>query len=821
MVSYFVNIIFRRSYKYLLLTFSSLLVGAFLFGAILSLATSLSSFFTSQGKVLIGGDIVINGPYVIDTNSPYFINLKSMGHTLISESDLQVVFRNTSGSSTLAASVRAIDDGFPLYGQINLENNVPLILSGNKLYAEQLFLERLGIVVGDNVYIGDTSFTVTGVITSLPDAVSLGVSFSPRVLIAKDNLLTSGIDFGQSRVSYKLLIKENESQPFTNETIASIKAYAKENKLRFDDARDGPNNLVRGLSSVEDFGGIVLAIALFLVAVNIGANLTYILARFKKTIALLKTYGATTNQIWAIYSIILGSIGVTAGFIGSFLGIQIANSLLPALSTYVEGIIPESSSFTISFLGALTGGVLIIISAIPFFNSLKSISPKELLASTSTPNSTSGMLVFLTYLPIPLVLAVLLFTISKNILLTAYSVLGLITLFVFYMAISYGIISLLYKNRTRYSFIFSSIISFLKWRGLETIITSASIMTALSGVFIVSAIEHNIIYNVQGTISKSAPSMYLVDITTSQLSKVKELAGSTFTEYPIIRGRLLHVNERDMTTSTDRGVTREFNMTYRNNLIDGETIVSGVWHGTSATTKSVSIENSFAEQIGGVNLGDTITVFIQGLEVRATVTSIHEADKSRGTPYFYLVFSPDVLSTFPSSYFGTVEGSKEEVSAIRNSIGSIFPNIIPIETGTILEIVNSLLGTIILVVQVIGIPSIILGLMLVLVMTGQSLYERKGDVLILRVFGLKKKMITFLFVAEAGILILVATGISYVLAHLIAYILNIYLFSFNLFSFASIPLYISFSILIITVIFSYYVASTIVKVPLKELLAEK
>ena len=76
--------------------------------------------------------------------------------------------------------------------------------------------------------------------------------------------------------------------------------FAKDNKLRFDDARDGPNNLVRGLSSVQDFAGIVLAIALFLVAVNIGANLTYILARFKNTIALLKTFGATTLQIQEI-----------------------------------------------------------------------------------------------------------------------------------------------------------------------------------------------------------------------------------------------------------------------------------------------------------------------------------------------------------------------------------------------------------------------------------------------------------------------------------------------------------------------------------------
>lgn len=821
MISYFVNIIFKRSYKYLLLTFSSLLIGAFLFGAILSLATSLSTFFTTQGKVLIGGDIVINGPYVIDTKNDYFTNLKNEGHIIISESDVQAVFRNKSGSSTLAASIRAVEDSFPLYGRINLEKNTPLILGGNKLYAEKLFLERLGVTVGDSVYIGNTSFSVAGIITSLPDAVSLGISFSPRVLIAKDNLLTSGIDFSQSRVSYKVLIKESETQPLTNETIASIKAYAKEHKLRFDDARDGPNNLVRGLSSVEDFGGIILAIALFLVAVNIGANLTYILSRFKKTIALLKTYGATTTQIWAIYSIILGSIGLLAGFLGSFIGIQIANRLLPLLSTYVEGSIPPTSSLLISLLGALSGSVLIIVSAVPFFNSLKNITPKELLASTSSSTSRTSAFGFFSYLPLPIVLGMLLFLISKNILLTAYSVLGLVSIFVFFMFISYSVISILYTYRIKFSFIFSSIISFLRWRGLETVITSASIMTALSGVFIVSAIEQNIIHNIQGTISKSAPSMYLVDITTSQLPKVQELAGKTFTEYPIIRGRLLQVNERDLTTSTDRGVTREFNMTYRNNLIDGETVTTGIWHGVSGATTSVSIEKSFAEQIGGVMLGDTITVFIQGLEVRATVTSIHEADKSRGTPYFYMVFSPDVLQTFPASYFGTVEGTPEEIRSIRNNIGGLFPNIIPIETGSVLKIVNSLLDTVILVVQVIGIPSIILGLMLVLVMTGQSLYERKGDVLVLRVFGLKKKMITFLFVTEAGVLICIATGISYIIAHVIAYMLNIYLFSFKLFSFAVTPILIGFGILVITTVFSYYVANRIVKTPLKELLAEK
>lgn len=821
MIYYFVKIIFIRSYKYLLLTFFSLLVGAFLFGAILSLSKSLSSFFTTQGKTLLGGDIVLKSSNKIDTANELFAGLIKKDYILTAEYDVQAVFRNTTGSSTISTNIRFVGKDFPLYGKISVEDNVPFLVGHNIIYAERPFLKKLGISLGDNVFIGTSSYKVAGVLLKEPDKVSLGVSFSPTVIISQDDILTSGINLSQSRVSYKISIKENEILPLTKETIDSIKTFAKDNKLRFDDARDGPNNLVEGLSSVQDFAGIILAIALFLVAVNIGANLTYILARFKKTIALLKTFGATTLQIQCIYSIILGTLGITAGALGTFLGAFGTTMFLPTLSLYIEGIIPSTAIIPIVILGGCSGFILIIISSIPFFNSLKYINPKQLLSNISTTTNKKIITNILTYSPIPLFLGILLYGISKDIQLTLYSVLGLILLFSFFMLISYGVVTYLYNNRRYFSFMFSSIISFLKWRGIETIITSASIMTALAGVFIVSAVEQNIMYNLHGTISKSTPALYLVDITTSQLPKVKEIAGSTFKEYPIIRGRLLTINDRDITMSKDREVTRELNMTYRDTLIDGEIVSSGVWHGADSSKQSVSFEKSFAKEAGGVEVGDMVSVFVQGIIITAKVTSIHEADKARGTPYFYMVFSPDVLATFPASYFGTVDVNKETVEEIETKIGNLYPNIIPLGTSTILETINTLLTSIILVVKIIGIPSILLGLMLVLVMTGQSLYERKGDVLVLRVYGLTRMTITFLFVAETAVLILIATFISYLVAHGVAFILNTYLFSFKLFTFAITPLYITIGILVVTSTFSYYIAYSLTKTPLKKLLSEK
>jgi putative ABC transport system permease protein len=821
MILYFVQTIFLRSYRYLLLAFLSLAVGAFLFGSVVSLSTSLSSYFIQEGKTLIGADAVIEGARPIDVTQGVFAGLRERGHVIATQYGVQAVFRSASGSSSVAASVRAVDQTFPLYGTVTVDGGTPFAVGNRRMYAERAFLNKLGIGVGDSVLLGDGRFVIAGVLLREPDAVSAGVSLSPRVILASDDLLSSGIDVSQSRTSYKAFVRQGDDALLSEADFEALEAYAREEKLRFDDSRDGPNNLVRGLSSAGDFSGIVLAIALFLVAVNIGANLTYILARFRKTMALLKTFGATTAQIRLIYLIILGLLGGVAGLIGSFLGAWAVTASLPALSSYFSGTVSPAPLVPIALFGGLSGLFMSVVAAIPFLNSLSSITPKQLLASVSFGVTKGRARSVLPYLPLPIFLASVLYAISRDLSLTAYAIAGIVMLFSIFALVSHGMISLLYSLRGRFSFMFSSIISFLKLRGIETVVTSASIMTALSGVFIVTAIEENIVHNIEASVSQSAPALFIVDITASQLAKVREIAGPTFREYPIVRGRLLAVNDRDLTTSSNGGITREFNMTYRNDLIEGESVVSGIWHGSSGVPGSISFDRSFAEEVGGVELGDTVTVFVQGLTVRATVTSIHEADRSQGTPFFFMVFSPDVLGAFPTTYFGTVRETPEAERSIEDRLGALFPNIIPIQTGRILETVSALLGTVIRFVNVIGIPSVVLGLMLVLVMTGQSLYERRGDVLVLRAFGMGRREIVALFIAEAGTLILIATGISFAVAHLIAYALNEFLFSFDLFSFAIMPIYISAGILVVTGVFSYGMARSIVRAPLKRLLSEK
>jgi putative ABC transport system permease protein len=487
----------------------------------------------------------------------------------------------------------------------------------------------------------------------------------------------------------------------------------------------------------------------------------------------------------------------------------------------VQITITPGNNLTTVLLGGIVGLVIVVIGSLPFLYSVKKVTPKQLLQSGNHGVSRATLLTkILVYIPIPLVLIGILYVLTQDFEVSVYSVLTVISLF--FLAV--GIVALCvfvgFKARYRLGLIGRSGVSSIKWRGIEAIIGIASIITACTGIFVVSAVEDNTIANLQQNISQNAPSVYIIDITTSQLDEVKAISGSTFTAYPIVRGRLQTVGPVDVRNSNRVDLTREFNTTFQTEQNNIEEITGGVWHGTS-TTKAVSVDREFALEVGDVRLGDKVQVLIQGILVEATITSFHTANRSNGTPFFFLIFSPDVLQNFPASYFATVEGSDSDITILEQKLGQRFPNIIPIRTQNILNSVEEIIGTLVYVLKLIGIPSILLGMILILVMTGQSMYERRSDALILRAFGLTRKQVVYLFMFEILLVILLATSIAYVSAHIIAYSLNMFIFSFNIFIFSIMPVYISLVLIAIVSIYGFILSKYITSRPLKELLAEK
>ncbi|MDF5678274.1 ABC transporter permease, partial [Vibrio parahaemolyticus] len=71
-------------------------------------------------------------------------------------------------------SVRAVDDNYPLMGELVLENNPAGRVKENQLWLDERIMTQLNVNSGDSVTIGDAEFTVSGAVLMEP-----GLSFNP------------------------------------------------------------------------------------------------------------------------------------------------------------------------------------------------------------------------------------------------------------------------------------------------------------------------------------------------------------------------------------------------------------------------------------------------------------------------------------------------------------------------------------------------------------------------------------------------------------------------------------------------------------------
>jgi len=72
---------------------------------------------------------------------------------------VSAVIRNPRNDTSTPASLRAVETIFPLYGSVTVSPGI-FALEEDGIYAEQVFLDRLGVQVGDSVVLGNTTLRI-------------------------------------------------------------------------------------------------------------------------------------------------------------------------------------------------------------------------------------------------------------------------------------------------------------------------------------------------------------------------------------------------------------------------------------------------------------------------------------------------------------------------------------------------------------------------------------------------------------------------------------------------------------------------------------
>ena len=178
-----------------------LALGVAAIAAVGSLRAGVDRGLATEGRVLLGGDLSIDGGAqpLPDALRPWLVAHGGQVSAIVLMRSLLVA---PSGDRELI-ELKAVDSAYPLVGTVVLDPQAPLpaALAGG-LVADPLVLDRLRLNPGDTVRLGEASFVLRAALKTEPDHATGIALLGPRVMIGLADLPRTGLIQPGSLLTY-------------------------------------------------------------------------------------------------------------------------------------------------------------------------------------------------------------------------------------------------------------------------------------------------------------------------------------------------------------------------------------------------------------------------------------------------------------------------------------------------------------------------------------------------------------------------------------------------------------------------------------------
>ncbi len=761
----------RREWPKYSLACLSLLVTSVTFTVVLVGVDGARDYLESRSREFVGGDLTLESGTPVNV-APITAELASYVVAEDREIELALAVRSSAGVSGVAA--RAITAAFPLYGQVGIESGQYQFPADDEVYAERVVLDRLQLSVGEELRIGLVPYRIKGIIAREPDALVQGFRIAPRLILSEAGLRRANITLSESRSEYEY--RYRFSIPVPEATLASVVERAEQSGIETRVAGDGKSGFLRRLANVERFFLITVLIGAVLSSVNVYANALSLVTRLRRSFAIFLVLGATKRSLVALVLGIIGAITLMAALLGAVIGLGLVGWLYAWVrrETGIELTFTVSSAaISLVVVGTLTTS---LAAAFPAIRDLLSLKPTLLLAGSDVDRTKqSGLLIigmsFASFLPLFALASFLIGRVDQ----AGLAVGGTLAVFVCLSYLVGAGIHALYRGRRRYPFFFRTIIAEKYSDGVFGTVAATSLAIALTSIFALSLLERSLERFFDTGIGTTIPSAYVIDVQADQLPIIERIVPNAVL-FPNIRARIQRIDERqiqerlrDEASGEDRELGREFNLTFRTELLASETVAAGRWQGVQ--TGEVSVEQDFAER-AGIRLGSTIEFFIQGVTMTVRVTSFRTTDTTSGLPFFYFVLHPDDVRRYPASYFGYANVEGETLRRMERSLAVEAPNVSVLDTTALGATVREVTGIVLTLLSVITLPPLLLATLLIITLIASTFLGRRRDALRLRVLGATRGLTVRLYLAETVLTVFVVSLVAVLLAQGVVFALT-------------------------------------------------
>ena len=678
------------------------------------------------------------------------------------------VVRKSAGEGSLLSDIKVVEPGYPFYGTVVLASGRPFheVLRPGSIIVEQALLDRLGIRVGDALHIGNATLTIKDVLKQEPDRPVNFFALGPRIFVSSQDLASLGLIGKGSRVEYVTLVKV--LQPANLEPVATgLRGAAADSRVRIDTYKSADSRVKRFFDNLLFFLSLSGIFTLLLAGIGIQSTLFALLNEQERTIAVMKALGARSRFIighFLALTLVLGFIGTLAGLFASL----VLQGFLPKL---FRGLIPAQVTLNVSGWAVAEGmviGLLVVLlfTALPLYR-LKEIKPRAIFGKEEKAAfwnrstwviAAAGTLFFLAMVLIRI----------RDLKTGLYFILGLALLVLVTFLLADATLRLLRHRNPKNLALRQALKGLFRPRNASRSII-VTLSAAFAVIFAITLVEKNLDASFIESFPPGAPNVFFIDIQLEQKEEFAQILGIKAGYYPVVRGTVSAINGKLIDTEKERearrdNLAREFNLTYRDRLLEDERIISGktlfrkVWPGPQVSVLDTVLK------MHKMAVGDTISFRIQGIPVQARIASIRTRTSGGLTPYFYFVFPPSLLSDAPQTLFCAARIEKERISEIQNRIVAVFPNVSVIDLTETVTVFGRIMARLSSIVRFFTSFSIIAGILIVVSSVFATRYARIQEAVYFIILGGRRRFVLAVFAAENLILGLVsgliALGIS-------------------------------------------------------------
>ncbi len=692
----------------------------------------------------------------------------------------------------LLVALKAVDPArYPFYGEYRLRPALTLrqLLTPETVLVGEDLLIRLHANVGDQLKVGNAAFRIAGAIQREPDRMNSSMGIGPRVLITRQGLEASGLLQPGSRAGERFLMRIDPAATTVKQLRARVEKILPEAQVT--DFREANPALTQGLDRATSMLSLICLVAMVLGAIGVAMSMRAHLEQRMDILATMKSIGARSSDILRIYllqTLLLGLVGGLLGVVAGF-GVEWTIPLLAAKLLPIEPTLHLPIRAGLAGLG--TGMLTTLLFCLPPLLDIRRVKPSLVLRRLVEPPTDMTLeerwqqrrARWISTAIILLALGGIATGLTNSVMVALWFTAALVTLLVFITLLSRGTLRALRAGLTRTRLSLPSPVR----HGLSNLYRpgnqSTAVLTALgAGIMLILTVflmQNGVLREMQATLGKGLPNIFLIDIASDELNGVSALLAKQpgvhggMEELPLVTGRLVEMDgkkgEQLKQAKIPGHLLQTVSLTWSDAIPTGAKVHKGMWW-QPGTQGAVAVSDGLARRMH-LDIGSTMVFTAGERSIPVKVAALYANDGQHVYGRSEFILSQQSLVRLPVVWYGAVHVDTPQIPQMQRALFASYPTVTVINIADLLDTIAGVVRQVTIIVRFLAGFSILSGLVILASSVASTRFRRVREVVVLKTLGARRMRISTVFSVEFVVLGLLAGAVGVIFANLLTAIL--------------------------------------------------